>query len=201
MKIGQGTDSAWAVDAGGAAATSGSVLTGTAATSGSVLTGTAAWSASMWTRDTRMPRCPDTRMRGTRSGPGKHPLRRPPGWQQGHNYMDMSSLPNQDGAMIVGETKTIAEYVPRRVRHGAGGCSIPRRTHSPRGDRAARQPSPQRLRASAVANGTKNAPVRTRFCRHPQGRFGQLKPPARGAALDWPYRANNSPPGRFFAHA
>ena len=178
MKIGQGTDSAWAVDAGGAAATSGSVLTGTAATSGSVLTGTAAWSASMWTRDTRMP-----------------------GWQQGHNYMDMISLPNQDGAMIVGETKTIAEYVPRRVRHGAGGCSIPRRTHSPRGDRAARQPSPQRLRASAVANGTKNAPVRTRFCRHPQGRFGQLKPPARGAALDWPYRANNSPPGRFFAHA
>ena len=55
---------------------------------------------------------PDARYAGYAILTGKAPCDAAPGWQEGHNYMNMITLPNQDGAMSVGDTQINGE--PRR---------------------------------------------------------------------------------------
>ncbi|MGP5163790.1 FAD-dependent monooxygenase [Arthrobacter rhombi] len=58
------------------------------------------------------PSHPDATYAGYTIWTGKAPYEAAPGWAEGHNHMDMITLPHGDGAMIVGETKTNGE--PRR---------------------------------------------------------------------------------------
>lgn len=98
VKIGADADSAWARD------TAGLVYTG------DILPGDDGHRSMV--RRSIDPEHPDARYAGYTIWTGKAPCDAAPGWQEGRNYMNMITLPNQDGAMIVGETQTNDE--PRR---------------------------------------------------------------------------------------
>ncbi|MDO5745768.1 MAG: NAD(P)/FAD-dependent oxidoreductase [Micrococcaceae bacterium] len=96
--IGQDADSAWAID------TTGSVY------SADILIGADGHRSMV--RSGVDPGHPDATYAGYVIWTGKAPYAVAPGWQKGHNHMRMITLPNGDGEMIVGETRTNDE--PRR---------------------------------------------------------------------------------------
>lgn len=96
--IGQDADSAWAID------TAGSVH------SADILIGADGHRSLV--RRSVDPEHPDATYAGYVIWTGKAPYEAAPGWQEDHNHMRMITLPQGDGAMIVGETQTNDE--PRR---------------------------------------------------------------------------------------
>ncbi len=97
-QIGQDADSAWATD------TTGTVH------AADILLGADGHRSLV--RRSVDPEHPDATYAGYAIWTGKAPYDAAPGWQEGYNYMNMITLPNGDGAMIVGETQTNDE--PRR---------------------------------------------------------------------------------------
>lgn len=98
VEVGQDADSAWAQD------TRGTVH------SGNILVGADGHKSLV--RRTVDPSRPDATYAGYMIWTGNVPYEAAPSWAEGHNWMNMISLPDGDGAMIVGETQTNGN--PRR---------------------------------------------------------------------------------------